>query len=453
LLFSSRYATSTIVTADWDVKLEAPLTSFSSKGMSSLRVRARSTIELLGAALGVVLLGLPLFSQTNFGRILGLVTDPSGAVIPGATVTVVDTQRGVARTLTTDAAGEYNAPTLIPGMYTVRVEASGFKMLERQNVKLEVGQEVRVDVTVQLGEKTEAVTVTDALPLVVTTSPTLGGTFNNEDINNMPLNGRNYQSLMGLRPGVFLQPGGSPWTQSTNNIRPDETVWMVDGVINENFFDARPIVGMPGPFSDGATVLPVEAIQEFNMMENPKAEYGWRAGAVVNVGVKSGTNELHGAAYGYERAGAWDARNVFNPAMTDGTCLPDPTLPAKCNKLAAQLKQFGGVVGGPIKKDKLFYFAGYEGLRSFIGTALRGVVPETGKQTPADPVNSMPDAITAIQQSPGYAGLCDGSNGPNCLSPVSLKLLGCTGSASLAGSYSCTGGYIQGAAPNSTDAI
>jgi len=89
------------------------------------------------------------------------------------------------------------------------------------------------------------------------------------------LNGRNYQNLLGLRPGVMLQPGGGPWTQSTNGIRPDEVAWNIDGILNANFFDSRPVINMPSPFSDAATILPVDAIQEFNLEENPKAEWGW----------------------------------------------------------------------------------------------------------------------------------------------------------------------------------
>ena len=144
----------------------------------------------------------------------------------------------------------------------------------------------------------------------------MGGSIENKDINDLPLNGRNYQNLMALRPGVMIQPGGSPWTQSTNNIRPDETAWMVDGVINANFFDARPVANMPSPFTDAATILPVDAIQEFNMQEDPKAEYGWKPGAVVDVGIKSGTNTLHGSAYAFGRDGGWDARNYFDPVGT-----------------------------------------------------------------------------------------------------------------------------------------
>src|SRR5713226_4444513 len=263
--------------------------------LTSKKARAGKVISVLGAALGVLLFSVSLFAQANFGRILGIVTDQSGGVIAGATVTIVDKDRGVARTLITDDAGEYNAPTLIPSTYTVRVEAKGFRTLERQNVVLEVGKEVRVDLTPQPGEQSQTITVTEQLPLVETTNATLGGTLNNADINDMPLNGRNYQSLLSLRPGVMTYAGGSPWTQSTNNSRPDESVWMLDGVLNVNFYDARPIAGMPSPFTDGATILPVDAIQEFNLMENPKSEYGWRPGAVVNVGVRSGTNVYHGS--------------------------------------------------------------------------------------------------------------------------------------------------------------
>jgi hypothetical protein len=199
---------------------------------------------LLSATLGVLLICLPLFSQGSYGRILGAVTDQTGGVIAGATVTVLDVDRGISRTLTTDDAGEYNAPNLVPGKYTVRAEAKGFKTVERQNVILEVGKEPRVDLSLQPGEQTQTLTVTESIPLVETTNATMGGTLDNADIADLPLNGRDYQNLLGLRPGVMLQPGGGPWTQSTNGVRPDESVWLIDGVINANFFDARPVINM-----------------------------------------------------------------------------------------------------------------------------------------------------------------------------------------------------------------
>jgi hypothetical protein len=389
--------------------------------MKSITLRAaqvRTILCVLGTILGVLLFSLALFAQGNFGRILGTVTDQTGASLPGAMVSIIDTQRGVARTLTTDQAGEYNAPTLIPGSYTVRVEARGFKTTNRENIVLEVGQEVRVDLTPQTGEQSQSVTITEAIPLIDTTSATLGGTLANAEINDMPLNGRNYQNLLGLRPGVFVQPGGSPWTQSTNDSRPDETVWMMDGIINVNMYDYRPVANMPSPFTDGATILPIDAIQEFNLEENPKAEFGWRPGAIVNVGIKSGTNSLHGSAYAFGRDQDWAARNLFNPG------------PAA--KLPTALKQYGGVAGGAIIKDKLFYFAGYEGLRSFVGNALGTAVPATGSLG-GDPKHSMVDAIAALET----AGIT-----PN---PISLKIFGCT-TAPIA----CNGGLIQNAPATTT---
>jgi len=402
-------------------------------------------VQLLGGLFAVLLLCLPAFSQGSFGRILGTVTDQSGGVVSGATVSVIDTERGVTRTLTTDDAGVYNAPNLTAGNYTVRVEAKGFKRLERQSVAVEVGKEIRVDLIVQPGEQNQTVTVTESVPLVETSNATLGGTLENADIVDLPLNGRDYQNLLGLRPGVMLQPGGGPWTQSTNGVRPDESVWLVEGVINENFFDGRPVANMPGPFTDGATIMPIDAIQEFNLMENPKAEYGWKAGAVVNVGIKSGTNQLHGAAYAFGRTQAWDARNYFNVGPIGGTCLPNGSTPSTpnglfhaCDQLPAQLKQFGGVVGGPIKKDKLFFFAGYEGLRSFIGSAYGLHVPAAATQG-GNPGQSMVDAVNCLAfPSAATCGTSAIPSSPIAVSQISLKLAGCTMGANAAATI-CTG--------------
>jgi hypothetical protein len=389
--------------------------------------------QLLTAIFGFFLFCLPAFSQESFGRILGSVTDPSGAVMAGVMVMVTDTERGVTRTLTTDSAGSYDAPNLTPSTYAVRVQAPGFKSIERMNITVGVGGEVRVDLAPQPGEQQQTITVTESAPLLETTNATLGGAMTNKDINDLPLNGRNYQNLVALRPGVMIQPGGGPWTQSTNNVRPDEVAWNVEGVLNANFFDARPVANMPSPFSDAATILPVDAIQEFNTEENPKAEWGWKPGAVVNVGVKSGTNSFHGSAYAFGRSDALDARNYFNPGPTSsGVCLQNETIPAVCDKLPAALKQFGGVIGGPIMKDKLFFFAGYEGLRSDIGNSFATQIPQTGPG--AGPGQSMVDAISALQAK----GIP--------ISPVSLALTGCTAGAA----PTCTGGLYQNASANST---
>jgi hypothetical protein len=432
--------------------------------MSSLRatgkkpwgVSFRKALQLLAGTMGLLLLCLPLFSQGTFGRILGTVTDQSGGVVSGATVTIVDTDRGVTTSLVTNDAGEYNAPTLNPGKYRVRAEAKGFKAIDRENIVLEVGKEVRVDMSLAPGSVSDTITITESAPLVETTNAVLGGTINNADINDMPLNGRNYQNLLSLRPGVVLQPGGGPWTQSTNGVRPDETVWMLDGIINVNMYDSRPIANMPSPFSDGATILPVDAIQEFNTEISPKAEYGWKPGAVVNAGVKSGTNSFHGSTYGFYRSAAWDARNLFNPDVNSSpvACAAAPAgNPALCNKLPTQLKQFGGVIGGPIKKDKLFFFAGYEGLRSLIGNAIvTGGIPETsGQPSPSKPncpvgmtgncANSMVDAIRALQLS------------DVAISPVSLALTGCPAGALTAASVCTPPSYSWPSNPSGSTAF
>src|SRR5690242_20477906 len=216
------------------------MSSLPSEGKRFCGVRLRKALQLLAGAMGVLLLCLPLFSQGSSGRILGTVTDQSGGVISVATVTVTAPERGVTKTLVTNEPGEYNAPTLLPSTYSVRAEAKGFKTIERQNVVLEVGKEVRVDLILQPGDQVQTITITESIPLVETTNATLGGTLNNADINDMPLNGRNYQNLLSLRPGVTTYAGGSPWTQSTNNSRPDESVWMLDGVLNVNLYDYRP---------------------------------------------------------------------------------------------------------------------------------------------------------------------------------------------------------------------
>src|SRR6202011_465471 len=161
-------------------------------------VSFRKAMQLLGGVMAVLLLCLPLFSQGSFGRILGTVIDQSGGVVSGATVTVVDTDRGVTKSFVTNDAGEYNAPTLNPGKYKVRAEAKGFKILERENIVLEVGKEVRVDLSLAPGAVSDTITITESVPLVETTNAVLGGTIDNADLNDMPLIARNYHNWLSL---------------------------------------------------------------------------------------------------------------------------------------------------------------------------------------------------------------------------------------------------------------
>jgi Carboxypeptidase regulatory-like domain/TonB dependent receptor len=349
-----------------------------------------------------------LYAQGSAGRISGTVTDQSGGAVTGAQVDVTDVERGLTRSLKTDQAGEYVAPDLLPGMYTVHVEAAGFKMIEHTNIQLEVGKDVRVDAVLEPGAATSTVLVTAEVPMVDDTSATLGGTLSNETINDLPLNGRNYENLLQLRPGVTIYPGGGAFTQSTNGGRPDENVYLIEGLNNDEPFSGMSVINGATIAGDASTILPIDAIQEFNVAENPKAEYGWKPGAIVNVGLKSGENTVHGTAYAFGRSDAWDARNYFDQVGSP--------------KQPIELQQYGATVGGPIKKDKLFYFLGYEALSYSVGST-NSVSAPVITSLGGDASSSLPDAIAGVQA----AGLTP--------SALSLQLAGCT----LGPPIQCTG--------------
>jgi len=376
---------------------------------------------LLTAAGVVILLSLAAGGQSTAGRILGTVTDASGAAVGGATVVVTDAARGTTRNLTTDAAGAYVAPDLEPGIYKIRVESKGFKTVERPNVPIEVATDVRADFALQPGEVSETIVVNEDVPLVNTTSATLGGTLSNAEINDLPLNGRNYENLLQLRPGVMRYPGGGFSTTSTNGLRAEDNAYFVEGLFNSEPFSGQGIINGAGIAGDSATILPIDAIQEFNVQESPAAEYGWKPGAVINVGLKSGTNSIHGSAFAFGRDGAMDARNYFNAT-------PAPKNPRT-------LEQFGGSFGGAIVKDKAFFFGAYEGQRYDVGNSYSVSTPTTvSLPTPATPTctsvagdcaNSIPDAIADLIAN----------HVP--ISAASQLISGCTVSAS--GAVTCKG--------------
>src|SRR5579871_6519988 len=304
--------------------------------------RMTAISQLLATSILTLLaLCVPALAQTTAGRVLGTLTDPSGAAVAGATVVVTDTQRGTSRTVTTDDSGNYAVPDLQPGTYKIHVESKGFKTAERPSVPIEVATDVRADFSLQPGQVNEVLTISEEIPLVNTTSSTLGGTLSNEEINDLPLSGRNYENLLQLRPGVMRYPGGGFSTTSSNGLRAEDNAYFIEGLFNSEPYSGQAIVNGAGIAGDSATILPIDSIQEFNIQQNPPAEYGWKPGAVVNVGLKSGTNGVHGTAFGFGRDGAMDARNYFNAA-------PNP-------KLTRTLEQFGGSIGGPIVKDKAFF--------------------------------------------------------------------------------------------------
>jgi len=372
---------------------------------------------------GALLISLPLFSQGNAGRILGTVTDQTGGAMAGATVSVIDVERGATRTLTTDDAGEYNAPNLLPGTYTVRVEAKGFKAFERPGILLEINKDARVDCVMQPGAQSQTVTVTEALPMVDTTNSTMGGTFQSEIISDLPLNGRNFENLLQLRPGVTIYPGGSGWAQSTNGQRAHDNVYMVDGIVSSDPWMAQSIMNAVMASGDAGTILPVDAIDEFITQQDPKAEYGWKPGGIVNVGLKSGTNAIHGTAYAYGRDGAWDALNYFNTAGPNGGT------PAAATPVA--LEQFGGTVGGPIRKDKIFYFANFESQRYAVGSTGQIFDPITAPGVGTASGNNLIAACQAALDVGTPAQAAAGTAG--ALTALSAQLAGLTVGAPASG--------------------
>jgi hypothetical protein len=359
------------------------------------------------ASLGMILICLPVFSQGNAGRILGTVTDPSGGSIGGASVAVTDVQRGTSRALTTDQAGAYNAPDLAPGSYAVHVEFKGFKTIERQNLVLEVGQELRVDLTLQPGDQTQTVVVTETLPLMDTSNTELGGTLQNQQINDLPLNGRNFENLLDLRPGVQKYPGNAGWTQASNGNRPHDNMFLVDGMDSNDPWMAQSVMNAVMAAGDAGTMLSIDAIDEFKTESNPPAEYGWKPGAVVNVGIKSGTNSIHGTGYAYGRNGDWDARDYFN------------AVPAV--KPPVNVEQFGGSFGGPIKKDRAFYFLNFEGQRYEVGSPAVHTVPIT--------------AAGAGTASQNLIGACNAALTAGTLTALSAQLAGLSPSCAPLSNY------------------
>ncbi len=324
-----------------------------------------------------------LSAQSSQGRILGTVTDQSGAVVSEAKVTVKNTATGVSRTLTTTGVGDYSAPNLDPGPYVVSAEASGFKKEERVGLRLEVAQDVRVDLRLSAGATDETVTVSGEAPIVDTTSDVLGGTFSNKAINELPLLGRDFQNLAILQPGIQRTPGGGFLSITANGNRPEDNNFIVDGLDDNDAYYGTTVINAEGVQGTPATHLPIDAIQEFNVQSSPEAQYGFKPGAIINVGIKSGTNSFHGSTYYFNRNAALDARNWFNPGINpDGSRNPVAAL---------NLHQFGASAGGPIIKNKLFIFGNYEGVRDVVGNPLAVSTPITVDN--GDPTSSVPAAF------------------------------------------------------------
>jgi hypothetical protein len=307
-------------------------------------------------------------AQTFRGTVLGTVTDTSGAVVSGATVKVHNVDTGLERTTQTTADGTYSAPELPFGKYTVTVSQSGFQTAVTSGVVVDVASERRVDVALKPGQVAERVEVTGEVPQVDTTSAELGGILTSQTIENIPVNGRDYTKLIYLNPGVAGSPDqisdspGSFGEFSMNGSRGRSNNYLLDGTDMNDGYRNDPAINEAGVFGDPATILPIDAVGELHVLSNYEAEYGRNSGAIVNIVTKSGTNQLHGSALEYYRSGAFGARNYFN-------FVGQPKNPFTNN-------QFGGSLGGPIVKDKAFFFFDYEGQRESGAQAGLSCVPD-----------------------------------------------------------------------------
>ena len=336
-------------------------------------------------------------AQTFRGIILGTVTDSSGASVPGATVTIKNVDTGLTRTLTTSDDGSYSAPELPIGNYSVTVEKAGFKTGLITGVKVEVSTERRADVTLQTGQLSQKVEVLgEELPMVETTSNNMGGIVETSTIENLPVNGRDYQKLILLVPGASSGPDaitdspGSYGTVSVNGARGRSNNYLLDGTDMNDGYRNDPAINEGGVFATPATILPIEAIAEVHVASNFEAEYGRSAGAAINIVTKSGTNDWHGSAFDYVRNTALNARNFFDLASVG------PQQPFHLN-------QFGGSFGGPIKHDKTFFFVDYEGVRETGAESSPSCVPTATDITNHTPTGGINPVIQNLLNAKGVA--------------------------------------------------
>jgi hypothetical protein len=332
---------------------------------------------VVSALLLVLLLSVPpLQAQVDTGSILGTVTDASGAAISGAKVTLTNQGTGAALSTTTGADGAYKFTPLKVGSYKVTASFQGFETVTQTNITVDVGADVVINFNLKPGSVTQSVEVVSAVPVLQTQNASVGQVVDSRSVNDLPLNGRNFTFLAQLSAGVNTPQADTRGNAATgafsaNGSRPAQNNYLLDGVDNNSdtvdFLNGTNFVVLP----------PVDAIEEFKVETSGfSAQYGRSGAAVLNATIKSGTNELHGAAWEFFRNDHLDAANFFENADN-------------IKKGALHQNQFGVAAGGPIIKNKIFIFGDYEGFRRVQGTVFTGSVP------------------TALERSSGYTNLTD----------------------------------------------
>jgi hypothetical protein len=360
-----------------------------------------------------ILLGAFTTWASITGSISGVVKDPSGAVIPGVRVTAINTQTGIRTVVLTDSAGFYNFPALPIGAYDIEVQQSGFRNFRETGLVVNANSALRVDVNLQVGAQTQLITVSSAALHVETRSTQMGEVIGSNKITSVPLNGRSYTDLLALQPGVSPYTNAAspsdrpvsgdlnPGNQSVNGERETSNGFMVNGA---NVEEGR---------NNGAAIIPnLDSIAEFRIITNNfDAEYGNFSGGQVNVVTKSGTNQFHGDAFDFLRNTDFDARNFYSPQI--GTFIQN---------------QFGGTFGGPIKRNKAFFFLDYQGTRQIQGVDT-GLIPVPSVADRAGDLSDQASALTGSVNGTYFANVLSQELGYPVTAGEPYYTSGCTSPA------------------------
>jgi outer membrane receptor protein involved in Fe transport len=323
----------------------------------------RAVVRIVVASLAFSLVASNGIAQTVGASLQGVIVDPSGAALANADVVVINIATGAVWELKTDGTGRYRVPILQPGEYELHVSQTGFQAVTRRGIQLAVGQNAVIDVKMEVGPIAEELTVTGSTPTINTTSGAVSGLVGDKEIRELPLNGRSFQQLALLQTGVAPAlaagndvVGGRTPKISINGARPEQNSFLLDGTDINNVYNKT-------PGSSAGVLLGVEAVLEFQVLTNAySAEFGRSAGGVINAVTRAGSNASHGSGFEFYRNSALDAKNVFDPVDKP---IPD-----------FYRHQFGGVLGGPIAKDRTFYFGAFESLIERLGVTGVTAVPD-----------------------------------------------------------------------------
>ena len=349
-----------------------------------MRKRMQAAHRAVAVSLAGILLvaAQTIHAQNIFGSIVGTVSDATGAVLPKASVTVTNTGTDEKRTATTDGQGNYEVLSLPRGEYKIDVDAGGFKHFSRSPIDVVVDQVARVNVSMQIGQESQTISVNSAPPIMQTDSASLGQAVEGRAVQTLPLNGRNVLALVALVPGVVPQ-GASSTNLSGQNVFAAGNYQIDGGNANQGSILVDGVSTNTSYGNAVELVMDQDAVQEFNAQtHNNTAEFGMYTGGVINMSTKSGTNAFHGTAYEYVRNTVLDANAFFAKRNNSG-------------KQAWHQNQFGGNFGGPIKKDKIFFFGDYQGYRQTNGQQIGPISVPTANELTGDFTGAAGSGATA----------------------------------------------------------